>query len=117
VNLTKDRFSAWENKGDKGYNKDFDDELVISVRANESSIEIADYILMVQEKAKDYIKMERMVFDLTKRLKKAEENSCISNRTNQKERCKINNKHEVDSYGCVDCFYDECAKRTMDMDG
>lgn len=65
-------FSCWEDKDDKDYQKDFDDELIISVNQDERSRDIADYILMCQEKAKDYDKLERIVFDLTRRLKEYE---------------------------------------------
>ena len=49
MKLTKDRFSTWEDKNDKDYEKEFDDELIIKVYPNESSIEIADYILSLQD--------------------------------------------------------------------
>jgi hypothetical protein len=45
MKLTKDRFSTWEDINDKDYEKEFDDELIIKVYPNESSIDIADYIL------------------------------------------------------------------------
>ena len=49
MKLTKSRFKCWEKKNDKDYEKQFDDELIITVYANESSIEIADYILSIQD--------------------------------------------------------------------
>ena len=49
MKLTKDRFSTWEDKDDKDYEIEFDDELIIKVYPNESSIDIADYILGLQE--------------------------------------------------------------------
>ena len=49
MKLTKDRFSTWENINDKDYEQEFDDELIIKVYPNESSIEIADYILSLQD--------------------------------------------------------------------
>ena len=49
MKLTKSRFKCWENKNDKDYEKQFDDELIITVYPNESSIEIADYILSIQD--------------------------------------------------------------------
>lgn len=49
MKLTKERFSTWENKDDKDYEKEFDDELIIKVYPNESSKDIADYILSLQE--------------------------------------------------------------------
>ena len=49
MKLTKDRFSTWEDINDKDYEQEFDDELIIKVYPNESSIEIADYILSLQD--------------------------------------------------------------------
>ena len=49
MKLTKDRFSTWEDINDKDYEKEYDDELIIKVYPNESSIEIADYILSLQD--------------------------------------------------------------------
>jgi len=49
VKLTKDRFSVWENKNDNDYKKEYDDELIIKVYPNESSKDIADYILSLQD--------------------------------------------------------------------
>lgn len=72
MKLTKKRFSCWEDKDDNDYQKDLDDELIISVNPEERSRDIADYILKCQEKAKDYDKLERIVFDLTRRLKECE---------------------------------------------
>lgn len=56
MKLTKSRFSTWEDKDAKDYEKKFDDELIITVYPNESSAEIADYILEIQEKAKKWDK-------------------------------------------------------------
>lgn len=28
--------------------------------------------------------------------------------------CKINASHEVDDYGCIDCFYDEANRIILD---
>jgi|LWDU01.1.fsa_nt_gi spermidine/putrescine-binding protein len=76
MKLTKSQFSNWEDETDKGYERIFDDELCISIDTKKySSKQVADYILMCQEKAGEYDKMERMVFDLTKRLKICEENA------------------------------------------
>ena len=49
MKLTKDRFSSWEDKNDKDYEIEFDDELIIKVYSNESSSDIADYILSLQD--------------------------------------------------------------------
>ena len=49
MKLTKDRFSSWEDKNDKDYEIEFDDELIIKVYSNESSKDIADYILSLQD--------------------------------------------------------------------
>ena len=51
VKLTKDRFSTWEDKNDKDYEIEFDDELIIRIEPNERSKDIADYILSLQEKS------------------------------------------------------------------
>jgi spermidine/putrescine-binding protein len=76
MKLTKTQFSNWENENDKDYERIFDDELIIKIDTKKySSKQVADYILMCQEKAGEYDKMECMVFDLTKRLKICEENS------------------------------------------
>jgi hypothetical protein len=57
MKLTKDRFSTWEDINNKDYEKEYDDELMIKVYPNESSIEIADYILWLQEQV-DKLKAE-----------------------------------------------------------
>ena len=49
MKLTKDRFSTWENINDKDYEQEFDDELIIKVYPKESSNDIADYILWLQD--------------------------------------------------------------------
>ena len=49
MKLTKDRFSTWENINDKDYQKEYDDELIINVYPNERSMDIADYILGMQD--------------------------------------------------------------------
>ena len=49
MKLTEDRFSTWEDINDKDYDIAFDDELIIKVYPNESSIDIADYILSLQD--------------------------------------------------------------------
>ena len=49
MKLTEDRFSTWEDINDKDYDIEFDDELIIKVYPNESSIDIADYILSLQD--------------------------------------------------------------------
>jgi len=72
MKLTKDRFSCWENVEDEDYEQKFDDELIISIKPEERSRDIADYILECQEKAKDYDKMVNITFDLTNRVKKCE---------------------------------------------
>ena len=56
MKLTKDRFSTWENINDNDYEKEYDDELMIKVYPNESSIEIADYILWLQDE------LDRLLF-------------------------------------------------------
>ena len=52
MKLSKDRFSCWEQVGDEDYEKDFDDELIISIKPEERSRDIADYILGMQRKIK-----------------------------------------------------------------
>ena len=54
MKLTKDRFSCWERVGDKDYDNILDDELIISIKPEERSRDIADYILLIQEKAEKY---------------------------------------------------------------
>ncbi len=55
MKLTRDQFSNWEDEDDKGYERIFDDELCISVDTKKySSKQVADYILMIQEKAKKW---------------------------------------------------------------
>jgi len=49
MKLTKDRFSTWEDKDDNDYQKEYDDELIIKVYPKESSKDIADYILSLQD--------------------------------------------------------------------
>ena len=49
MKLTKDRFSCWECVDDNDYEQKFDDELIISVKEGESSKDIADYILSLQD--------------------------------------------------------------------
>ena len=49
MKLTKDRFSVWEDKDDKDYQKEYDDELIIKVYPKESSKDMADYILSLQD--------------------------------------------------------------------
>ncbi len=76
MKLTRDQFSNWEDETDKGYERVFDDELCISIDTKKySSKQVADYILMCQEKADDYDKMNGIIVDLMIRLKKCEENS------------------------------------------
>jgi hypothetical protein len=48
MRLTRDRFSTWEDKDDD-YQKEYDDELIIKVYPYESSKDIADYILSLQD--------------------------------------------------------------------
>ena len=54
MKLTKDRFSTWEDIDDKDYDIEFDDELIIRVEPNERSVDIADYILSLQEQVAKY---------------------------------------------------------------
>jgi hypothetical protein len=61
MKLTKDRFSVWEDKDDKDYQKEYDDELIIKVYPKESSKDIADYILGMQDKI---IKLEKRIKQL-----------------------------------------------------
>lgn len=49
MKLTKDRFSTWEDIDDKDYEIEHDDELIIKVYPYESSKDIADYILSLQD--------------------------------------------------------------------
>ena len=72
MNITKDRMKTWERVGDNDYDKELDDELMIELEYGETSREMGDYILKCQEKAKDYDKLEKIVFDLTQRLKECE---------------------------------------------
>ena len=72
MKLTKDRFTNWEDIDDEDYEQKFDDELIISIKPEERSRDIADYILECQEKADDYDKMVNITFDLTNRVKKYE---------------------------------------------
>ena len=51
MKLTKDRFTNWEDIDDEDYEQKFDDELIISIKPEERSRDIADYILECQEKA------------------------------------------------------------------
>ena len=50
MKLTKDRFSTWEDKDYEGYQKEYDDELIVKVYPYESSKDIADSILSNQDK-------------------------------------------------------------------
>ena len=50
MKLTKDRFTNWEDI-DEDYDILLDDELIISIKPEERSKDIADYILECQEKA------------------------------------------------------------------
>ena len=49
MKLTKDRFSSWEVKDDKDYEPKYDDELIINIKEGESSRDMADYILGMQD--------------------------------------------------------------------
>ncbi len=49
MRLTRDRFSTWEDKDDDDYQKEYDDELIIKVYPYESSKDVADYILSLQD--------------------------------------------------------------------
>ena len=42
MKLTKDRFSCWERVGDKDYDNILDDELIISIKPEERSRDMAD---------------------------------------------------------------------------
>ena len=53
MKLTKDRFTNWEDI-DEDYDILLDDELIISIKPEERSRDIADYILLIQEKAEKY---------------------------------------------------------------
>ena len=55
MKITKDRFQSWE--GDVDYEANFDDELIILLEPNETSLEMSEYILLIQEKADKYDKM------------------------------------------------------------
>ena len=50
MKLTKDRFTNWEDI-DEDYDILLDDELIISIKPEERSKDMADYILECQEKA------------------------------------------------------------------
>ena len=58
MKLTKDRFSTWEDSNDKDYEQEFDDELIIRVEPNEKSMDIADYILSLQDKLDEIKKLD-----------------------------------------------------------
>ena len=49
MKLDKKRFSCWENIDDEDYQKEFDDELIINIKEGESSRDMADYILGMQD--------------------------------------------------------------------
>jgi len=51
MKLTKDRFTNWEDI-DEDYDILLDDELIISIKPEERSRDIADYILGMQRKIK-----------------------------------------------------------------
>ena len=72
MKITKDRIHSWEQIHEKDYEKKFDDELIILLEPDETSREMGDYILECQEKAREYDKMKKIVFDLTQRLKECE---------------------------------------------
>jgi hypothetical protein len=48
MKLTKDRFTNWEDI-DEDYDIILDDELIISIKPEEKSRDIADYILGMQD--------------------------------------------------------------------
>jgi len=53
MKLTKDRFTNWEDI-DEDYDILLDDELIISIKPEERSKDMADYILECQEKAEKW---------------------------------------------------------------
>ena len=55
MKITKDRFQSWE--GGVYYEANFDDEFIIMLEPNETSFEMSEYILLLQEKADKYDKM------------------------------------------------------------
>ena len=59
MKITKDRIHSWEQVHDKEYDKDLDDELIILLKENETSLEMAEYILECQEKAEKWDKVEK----------------------------------------------------------
>ena len=65
MKITKDRIHSWEQVNERDYEKKFDDELIILLNPDETSREMGDYILECQEKAKDYDKMNKIIYDLT----------------------------------------------------
>jgi hypothetical protein len=60
MKLTKDRFTNWEDI-DEDYDILLDDELIISIKPEERSRDIADYILGMQDKI---IKLEKRIKQL-----------------------------------------------------
>jgi len=72
MKLTKDRFTNWEDIDDEDYEQKFDDELIISIKPEERSRDIADYILECQEKADDYNKLLNITHDLKQKNKRYE---------------------------------------------
>ena len=55
MRITKDRFQSWE--GDVDYEVNFDDELIIMLEPNETSLAMSEYIMLIQEKADKYDKL------------------------------------------------------------
>ena len=53
MKLTKDRFTNWEDI-DEDYDILLDDELIISIKPEERSRDVADYIMSCQEKAEKW---------------------------------------------------------------
>ena len=66
MKITKDRIHSWEQVGDKEYEKDFDDELIILLNPDETSKEMGDYVLECQEKARKYDELEDIVETIKK---------------------------------------------------
>lgn len=54
MRITKDKFQSWEEDVE---DEDYVDELIITLKPNETSLQMAEYILLIQDKADEYDKM------------------------------------------------------------
>jgi hypothetical protein len=60
MKLTKDMFTTWERVGDEDYNKDFDDELIITIQQDQTNLDVADYILQLQDDVEWHVKQAKI---------------------------------------------------------